>query len=242
MGSRQEKWFQRQLSESEARGATWRIVGNQMIFSRMNMTAEGDGDLAVDVDAWDGYLSSRNRTYEHIYENGLSNIVMLAGDSHQNWVSDLVWLGDHPYDPETGEGSVGVEFAVTAVSSDGLEGKLAEAERISNGLAADNDELHWQEGYYRGYLELHVGHDKIDARYFGSPTVRDRNSWDLPLANFTVLAGENRLARPIAGGRVEAGALAGGEVVHTNMSLNTNTGTWECVSFDEMYIPWDEDW
>ena len=242
MGSRQESWFRNQLSESEARGATWRIIGNQMIFSRMNLTAEGDREFATDVDAWDGYLSTRNRTFEHVYENGLSNIVMLAGDSHQNWVSDLVWLDEHDYDSETGEGSIGVEFAVTAVSSDGLEGTTHETEAVSRGFISDNEELQWQEGYYRGYMELHVSHDKIDAQFFGCPTVRERNGWDLPIANFTVYAGENHLARPLADGRVEAGALKGGEVRHTNLSLNTDTMEWSSVSFDEMHIPWEEDW
>jgi alkaline phosphatase D len=33
MGSRQENWFYRQLSNSAKRGATWRIVGDQIIFS-----------------------------------------------------------------------------------------------------------------------------------------------------------------------------------------------------------------
>lgn len=239
MGSKQENWFFRQLSESVERGATWRVIGSQMIFSRMVMTAEADDDeeIPVDVDAWDGYLASKNRTFEHIYDNGLSNVIMLAGDSHQNWVSDLTWLEEHDYNPATGQGSVGVEFAVTAVSSDGLSGPIAEAEEISRGFIADNVELQWQEGYYRGYLELHISHERIDAQYFGCPSVRTPNAWEIPLANFTVLAGENRLARPIAGGVVEAGALAVGEVEHTNLTLDTQTGEWSYTSFDEMFLP-----
>lgn len=35
MGSRQENWFYRSLKESKDRGAAWRIVGNQIIFSRL---------------------------------------------------------------------------------------------------------------------------------------------------------------------------------------------------------------
>ena len=35
MGSRQENWFYRSLSESQNRGANWRIVGNQIVFSRI---------------------------------------------------------------------------------------------------------------------------------------------------------------------------------------------------------------
>lgn len=69
----------------------------------------------------------------------------------------------------------------------------------------NNSVLQWQDGYYRGYFLLSVTPDKLDARYYGSPSVASRNAWDLPLANFTVLAGENRLARPVGGGSVEAG-------------------------------------
>lgn len=35
MGGRQEKWFFKQLSESKQRAATWRVVGNQIVFSRI---------------------------------------------------------------------------------------------------------------------------------------------------------------------------------------------------------------
>ncbi len=70
----------------------------------------------------------------------------------------------------------------------------------------------------------------------GSPSVATRNAWDLPLANFTVLAGDNRLSRPVAGGSVESGSLRGGNVEHSNLTLNTEKGTWAYVSFDQMYI------
>lgn len=70
----------------------------------------------------------------------------------------------------------------------------------------------------------------------GSPSVATRNPWDLPLANFTVTAGESHLQRPIAGGIVESGAIKSGEVEHTNLTLNTETGLWEVIGFGEMYF------
>ena len=51
MGSLQENWFYRQLSESQERGATWRIVGNQIIFSRMNESSVFSNGL--NADQWD---------------------------------------------------------------------------------------------------------------------------------------------------------------------------------------------
>lgn len=40
-------------------------------------------------DAWDGYRANRNRVLDHLYQNKISNAVILSGDSHANWVSDL---------------------------------------------------------------------------------------------------------------------------------------------------------
>lgn len=51
MGSHQENWFYKQLSKSSDRGATWRLVGNQIIFSHINNTARSGNWL--NEDQWD---------------------------------------------------------------------------------------------------------------------------------------------------------------------------------------------
>lgn len=56
------------------------------------------------------------------------------------------------------------------------------------------------------------------------------------MANFTVVSGENHLQRPVAGGRAESGALRYGEVKHTNLTLDTQTGEWKEIGFDTMYL------
>jgi len=66
--------------------------------------------------------------------------------------------------------------------------------------------------------------------------VSTRNAWELPLANFTVLSGQNSLARPVAGAKVEAGFANGGTTTGTNLTLNTQTGKWQVIGFDNMYI------
>lgn len=208
---------------------------------------------------------SRNRTLSHLYTNNIPNVVFLAGDSHANWVSDLVWLDTKPYDQSTGVGSIGVEFAGTAVSSSGFGGTIESANGKSRGLVRDNRELQWSEGYYRGYYELQVSPERIEASYFGEcatrvlhiiflvlcvymamgfivntltgcPTVATRNPFKISLANFTVLAGDNRLQRNVANGSVESGALQIGSVKQTNLTLNTEAGTWNLTTFDQMFI------
>ena len=51
MGARQESWYQRQLSESQKRGAKWRVVGSQLRFARLEY--EEDGELTYSGDSWD---------------------------------------------------------------------------------------------------------------------------------------------------------------------------------------------
>lgn len=230
MGSRQENWFYNELSKSSKRGATWRVVGNQILFSRIYESYGLSGDN------WSGYSANRNRTLKHLYDNNIGNNVFLAGDSHQNWVSDLVWLEEKDYDPETGEGAIGVEFAGTAVTSTGQDSPIPEARAQSQYRVGNNSELQWQYGYYRGYISLSVKPDSLEARFYGSPSVATRNAWELPLANFTVRSGENRLARPVGGGSVESGAIRGGQTKPTNLTLNTDTWEWDVVGYDQMYI------
>ncbi|KAM7186370.1 alkaline phosphatase [Rhypophila sp. PSN 637] len=231
MGPRQEKWFYRELSNSAKRGATWRVIGNQIIFSRI-LGADG----GMSTDAWDGYIANRNRTLKHLYDNNIGNNVFLSGDNHQNWVADLAWLGTKPYDKATGQGAIGVEFAGTAVSSGGAGGPISTANKNSQQPIDRNDEVHWQEGYYRGYFILTIGQKSARAEYFGAPTIATRNNLDLPLGNFSINAGDNHLTRPVGDGRVEAGALRGGKTVGTNLTLDTAKGTWSVVGFDKMYL------
>ncbi|KAK3303351.1 alkaline phosphatase-like protein [Chaetomium strumarium] len=230
MGSRQENWFYNQLSRSSKRGAAWRVIGSQIIFAQI---AESFG---LSGDNWNGYIANRNRTLQHLYGNKIGNNIFLAGDSHQNWVSDVAWLGEKAYDFTTGEGAIGVEFAGTAVSSGGVSGPILKARDAARARVEQNQVLQWQEGYYRGYFLLSVRQDKVTAQYYGSPSVASRNAWDLPLANFTVAAGKNHLSRPVADGKVEAGFLRGGATTGTNFTLNTETGRWETIGFDKMYI------
>ena len=231
LGNRQENWFHGQLLASKARAATWRVIGSQTVFSRVNESIAYGNVNPFDYDAWDGYLANRNRTLQTLYDNDIGNNIVISGDSHANWVSDLVWLGNAPYDPATGAGSIGVEFAGTAVSSPSPAGQnisIAAANNASRALIEANRELQWNELYYRGYFELHISHDSVEANYFGMPTLINRNPDEISLANFTVLSGANALDRnPVPGnGVVENGALKGGKTVQTNSTQNTETGVF----------------
>ena len=215
MGFAQEKWFYEQMSESSSRGAAWRLVGNQVVFSRVTLGILGDKPF--NRDQWDGYLANRDRVYQHLADNKINNTVMLSGDSHAAWVSDLAWLGKRDYNEDTGAGAFGVELAGTAVTSSSPVGK-AMPKLIANGLAkwlvSKNPELQWQDLYYRGYFEMSIGYEKIEAKFFGIPDVDVRSDDEVLLATFLINSGENKLARnpTVGGGRAKGGALKNGKV------------------------------
>jgi alkaline phosphatase D len=190
MGSRQENWFYNQLDSSAERGAAWRIIGSQTVFSKVNESAAYGNVNPLDYDAWDGYQANRNRTLQHLTNNDIGNNIVISGDSHAN------------YSSVTGSGGLGVEFAGTAVSSPSPYGQnitIKNANNASDWLTSHNPELQWSEIYYRGYFELHMSYEEVKAQYFGLPTIVSRNPYEISIANFTVKKDENKLARPVAG-------------------------------------------
>lgn len=115
------------------------------------------------MDAWDGYEANRRRVIDTINFNNIDNVIVISGDSHANWVSDIAYDNRTGYDMSTGDGAFGVEFAGTAVSSPSSYGYNATANgpypvgyytKISQGLVGNktiNQELQWAEGATRGY-------------------------------------------------------------------------------------------
>ncbi|KAL5534899.1 hypothetical protein ACEPAF_2989 [Sanghuangporus sanghuang] len=207
MGLDQENWFYDTLSQSKARGAVWRIVGQQIVFTQLNASG------AFDLDAWDGYRANRLRVLNHISSNQIDNVVILSGDSHANWVSDLAFPNDTThYNSVTGEGAIGVEFAGTAVTSgssfgSGITPERADVISTQLVLSKGNEDLQWSEGSYRGFFTLTIDPNTMVTTYYAMRNVSNANLEAFASANFTVRAGTNRLQRPVAGGSVLAGVL-----------------------------------
>jgi alkaline phosphatase D len=221
MGPRQESWFYNSLSASHDRGAAWRIIGSQTVFSRINQSAVYGNVNPYNYDQWDGYQANRNRTLHHLSTHNISNNIVISGDSHANWVSDLV--ADYGSDSP-----LGVEFAGTAISSPPPAGEnnIPDANAESDWFNAHNPELQWNEMLYRGYFEMQITREQVQALFFGLPTILNRNPHEIPLANFTVKRDENALERPVGGGSAESGSLKDGKILLTYLTNNTETGEW----------------
>jgi alkaline phosphatase D len=104
--------------------------------------------LPYNLDAWDGYSTERDKVLS-IFNAASKNLVVLAGDTHNAWASDLSNADDTV---------VGVEFATSSVSSPGLEYYLgisdAEAEVTEAGLVSLVDGLKYVNATNRGFLTV----------------------------------------------------------------------------------------
>ncbi|KAF9500934.1 hypothetical protein BDN71DRAFT_1380970 [Pleurotus eryngii] len=205
MGADQEQWLFKTLTESKKRGAIWRIIGQQIVFTQLNFGG------FFNVDSWDGYRANRNRILDHLVGGHIDNAVILSGDSHGNWVSDLAHPNDTTrYNPITGAGAVGVEFAGTAVTSTstfGADTNQSTAEGLSRQLVQANPDLQWSEGFFRGFYTLTVDVHQIKADFFAMRNITIPNLEAFVSASFVVENGANKLKRPVAGGKINAGAL-----------------------------------
>jgi alkaline phosphatase D len=115
LGADQEAWLQRQLLTSQQRGAKWRVLGQQVMLAQLSLTA---GRTVLNPDQWDGYAPARERLFQHLREQRITDNVVLTGDIHSSWCADLTsnpW--DAAYDAASGRGVLGVEFTCPGITS-----------------------------------------------------------------------------------------------------------------------------
>lgn len=135
--------------------------------------------LPYNLDAWDGYPAQRDAILTTA-KNLNKNLVALSGDSHNAWFNQLTTLdGD----------KVGVEFAGSSVTSDGLEafglGALAASldgsalmpqigpSAIGAGLGVVDD-IGYADTIRRGYLLMTVTAASVQGEYVFVDTVKSR--------------------------------------------------------------------
>lgn len=190
LGAEQKLWLQQSMMTSTA---TWQVLGQQVLMGRMNVPAEllknpaamaelvaikmrmdaGDPSLTeaeklrittavpYNLDAWDGYAYERETLF------GLArqldkNLVVLAGDTHNAWANNLQDMSGN---------AVGVEFAVSSVTSPGLETYLKLGNnpqtiaRTEYAFTTLIDGLEYLNVNQRGFMTVTFTHDRADAKW-----------------------------------------------------------------------------
>lgn len=214
MGVEQRNWLLQKLQQSTA---TWNVLGQQILMSKMFVPAEllmslaeitagnpspetlskittqitellkikarmGAGDptvspeekarLAVtapyNLDAWDGYFAEREILYGTLAKLK-KKVVVLAGDTHNAWASDL----------SSKDGVlVGVELATSSVSSPGLEKYLSipmqQLQAFEFAFTSLIEELNYCNLNQRGYLKVRFTAEQVQADWIFVDSIKHK--------------------------------------------------------------------
>ena len=121
--------------------------------------------LGYNLDAWDGYPAAREILLSTAAQLK-KRLVVLAGDTHNAWHSNLTLMSGQ---------KVGEEFATSSVSSPGLEAYLAlppaQVKSIFEGVVND---LKWMDSARRGYLKLTVSPAQVQGEWLFIDTISSR--------------------------------------------------------------------
>jgi len=124
LGEKQREWLYDALKNSEAK---WKIIGQQVIFSELNIGWANPLDrLKTEnylLDIWDGYPVERLKIINHFEKEKLENVVFLTGDFHSSFGFEVTAnpMDSTIYNPETSQGAVAVEFVTPSISSSNFD-------------------------------------------------------------------------------------------------------------------------
>ena len=166
LGIAQTAWLKARLLDSAQRGVTHRVIVNQInlsqlrvfnapvpgIFETLGLNPDGP---ELYTSGWGGLPEARDQFYGFLRDNGIVDNVVMSGDSHGWFASDLVETSGLPaYEPLTGggtQGVVGVEIVPSAFGRPGggevVAGSLYEA---ANGRPVHED----YDNYRRAFVPL----------------------------------------------------------------------------------------
>lgn len=218
IGPEQRDWLLDGMRNSTA---TWKLIGQQVMFGPLKATVlpdidlplgalgqlpipilgggEGTRDVVINADQWDGYQAERKAIFNHIRQNNIENMVVLTGDIHSSWVMDLPRDPDNllDYNPLTGQGSLGVEFVATSVTSSGFDAVpgLTQLPELINAIRLTNPHMQYIEGTRRGYLVMDVSRDQTRGEYYYVSTIAERGGSEELAAQYSVAAGASHITR-----------------------------------------------
>lgn len=164
LGLEQENWLYLNMLEGKRRDATWQILGQQVILAPFKgASATNSGDI------WNGYASARDRLLNFIEDNNIDNTVVLTGDYHASFAFDVC---KNPFDaisynPNTGAGSLAVEFVCPALTS------LAFPENNNGPEANPHQKFNNQTDH--GYMLLDITEQACQCDWYYTDTLTERD-------------------------------------------------------------------
>lgn len=213
LGDAQRSWLKDGLASSTS---AWKIIGSQLMFAPLRsqrfddeIAAAGDGPQRnagryVNMTQWDGYQAERRELVDHLHDNGVEDVLTIAGDTHFWTTSEVPLDYDDPDAP-----LVLVEFGGSSITSANAgEMDLPGNDLIRPVVAAANPySLRYIEVTTHGWGLLELTGARAAVEYRSPATIREATSTTSVLAAFEVergtatvrqTAGDGFLARPEA--------------------------------------------
>ncbi len=204
MGSQQENWLDHAMYNSVKAGQKWQVVGFGTVMGNQSAPPEALSWLAPDssprmrsylmaglaaskaglpsnFDSWGGYPAARARFLKSAQKSG-ANLVVISGDSHNAWASDLAQGGK----------AAGVEFAGHSVTSPGYESSIsADPKIVAAALVKASPELKWCDTSRRGYMAMTITPTKLTNEWIMVDTIKAKSMAASVGHSTTVLRGKN---------------------------------------------------
>ena len=180
LGADQERWLDAAWSNNKSSG--WNVLGQQSLLGQRDWRAGPEQSLWND--GWDGYSAARSRLTDSVRKNAVSNLVVLGGDVHENWVGQI--KSDYS---QASSAALGVEFCGTSISSrSGGNGKITET-------LGENPHFLFADAERKGYgvVDISPTHLKTTLRVVSDVIRQDAGIETL--AQFSVASGRAVIER-----------------------------------------------
>jgi alkaline phosphatase D len=171
LGDTQERWLQAGLDRSRAR---WNVIAQQTLMAQVDRTPGAGQHFRTDW--WDGYPAARRRLLDDLGRRKPGNPVVIGGDVHSFWVTDLKPDFEDPRSPVVATELVGT--SITSRPSRTL-GRLET-------LLPDNPHVRFADGTRRGYVRVEITPDRLRADLRAVRTVAQPRSEADTLATFVI--------------------------------------------------------
>ncbi|MGM0779307.1 MAG: alkaline phosphatase D family protein [Bacillota bacterium] len=159
LGKEQEQWVESNLSTSHAH---WNVLAQQVFFVQRNFGTSASPKFSMD--AWDGYPAARERLADFAASNNIENLIVLTGDVHASWASNILTDYDDP-----NAKLIGAEFVGTSITSGGNGSDVrADTEKT----LTENPHIKFFNNY-RGYVRCRVTPEQWRADYRVLPFVTE---------------------------------------------------------------------
>jgi alkaline phosphatase D len=155
LGYEQELWLEEGLVASTSQ---WKLLGQQVMMAPLKLNG-----TPLNFDQWDGYEAARERLLGFIEDEGIDDVVVLTGDIHTSWASDVPSLSSG-YDRARQRGSIVTEFVTPAVTSPGLLEAVDES--VINSLRPSFPHIQYFDLSHRGYIVLDVTPYAVQADWY----------------------------------------------------------------------------